>query len=214
VTAPDRGGKGSEAPSSTRNTDATEPLLAGPPLVARHVELKPVTRSDYDFLFNLSASREPSTRWRYSGGFPNPEAFVQELWSSVLTQFVIVERAKGRPIGHLMAHRPDLRNSFAHVAVTIIPEYLGTGWALGESWVLFINYLFSLWNFRKLYAEVVGYNYDKLRSGAGTFYVEEGCLREHEYQFGRYWDVHILAFYRGPWERICSEVLPNLLEER
>jgi hypothetical protein len=30
---------------------------------------------------------------------------------------------------------------------------------------------------------------------------EEGCLRDHEFYQGRYWDLHIAAVYRTDWER-------------
>ena len=47
---------------------------------------------------------------------------------------------------------------------------------------------------------------DTLWSGAGTFFHQEACFREHDYYAGRFWDKYVLAVYRNE----MAEVLPRL----
>ncbi len=72
----------------------------------------------------------------------------------------------------------------------------GAGWPL-EAGVLFCNYLFKNFNFRKLYVEVPGFNFGQLERGLGRFFEEEGRLSEHDYYDGRYWDLVIMTLDRG-----------------
>lgn len=68
-----------------------------------------------------------------------------------------------------------------------------------EGAVLFIEYLFRIWPFRKLYAEIPEYNLDSLRSML-TVWTQQGRLTEHDYLNGRYWDRYILSLTRSEWE--------------
>jgi RimJ/RimL family protein N-acetyltransferase len=77
---------------------------------------------------------------------------------------------------------------------------MGRGWGV-EAGALFITYLFATWSFRKLYAESLAFTWGAVASGVERVFREEGCLRDHEFYQGRYWDLHIAAVYRTDWER-------------
>jgi hypothetical protein len=72
---------------------------------------------------------------------------------------------------------------------------------------LFLRYVFTCWNFRKLYMEVAEYNYEQFSSGAGRFFEVEGRLREHFYYGGRYWDKLILTLSRETFRDRGAAVL-------
>jgi hypothetical protein len=64
---------------------------------------------------------------------------------------------------------------------------------------LFIDHVFTCWNFRKVYFETTEYNYPQFASGEGRLFELEGRLRGHRFYGGRYWDELILATSRELW---------------
>jgi len=44
-------------------------------------------------------------------------------------------------------------------------------------------------------------SYAQFHSGAGRFFVVEGCKRAHQFAAGRYQDLYTLAIHRDMWLR-------------
>ena len=164
------------------------------------MRLRPVVPADYEYLFRLATNPEVGFRWRTQGATPNPATFPETLWRDVLVQFIGENRATGEPIGLVSCFGANLREGFAHVAIMAEPRYLRTGVVL-MPFLLMVNYVFTLWNFRKLYMESAHYNYVNISSGEGRLFREEGRLKEHIFFGERYWDLHILAGYRDQWDK-------------
>lgn len=171
-----------------------------PPLEGRHVVLRPVVPSDYETLYRMAMLPEVAHRWRTEGSTPNPAAFQELLWRDVLVQFLAVNRADGAPMGLVTCFAANHREGFAHVALMTDPRFALSGLVLAP-FALLLNYVFALWNFRKLYMESAQFNYLKISSGEGRFFHEEGRLKDHVFYGDRYWDLHILALYREDWEK-------------
>jgi len=74
--------------------------------------------------------------------------------------------------------------------------------------MLFIRYVLSCWDFRKVYFEGPEFNTVTFASAIGKSLDLEGVLKQHDYYDGRYWDVHILALYR---DRFPDELLRQSL---
>ena len=72
---------------------------------------------------------------------------------------------------------------------------------------LFIDYVFTCWDFHKLYLEVSEYNAGQFQSGIGRLFDLEARLREHLWYGGRHWDELILALYRQTWEERAGRLL-------
>jgi hypothetical protein len=72
---------------------------------------------------------------------------------------------------------------------------------------LFLDYVFTCWNFEKLYLEVTEYNLAQFRSGMGRFFDVEARLRGHVWYAGRRWDQLTLALYRERWQRQAGRIL-------
>jgi len=70
---------------------------------------------------------------------------------------------------------------------------------------LFIDYVFRIGGFRKLYFETVEFNLEQYGSGLGKFFVEEGRLRAHEYYDGIYWDTLVMAIYSERWREVREQ---------
>jgi len=186
---------------STSGRDATpsEPLEPrAAPLIGRRVYLRPVYPDDYRYLYSLATSERVGYRWRERGMTPSPEDFARALWDRVLAQFIIVTKSDDRPIGLVICSAANFRNGFAYISLVLDPSVWRSGWPL-EGILLFLNYIFMNWNFRKLYLEAPEFTYKDFRSGEGRLFIEEGVLREHEYYDDRYWDMHVLAVPRSLW---------------
>jgi RimJ/RimL family protein N-acetyltransferase len=170
------------------------------PLVGRHVRLRPILPSDYEYLYELETNEQITWRWRFRGTTPSPEQFAQMLWEGVLVQFIVEHRETRQRIGRVLAYEANDRHGWCHFAIVMDPSLNRMGWTL-EALALFLNYLFKTWNFRKLYAETPEYVYDDFASGAGSSFHVEGRLGRHEWFQGRYWDLLLLAMYREDFEQ-------------
>ncbi len=166
-----------------------------PTLTGRRTTLRPVDESDYDFLYALGCDEELGFRWRHRGETPSPDAFHQGLWTGILAQFVICANADSQRVGHVFVYNANFRFQTAFIAMAVKPSLVRRGWTL-EAGKMFINYTFSMWPLRKLYAEVPEFNFAQFSSGTGKAFQIEGCMRDHEFYAGRYWDLLILALYR------------------
>jgi RimJ/RimL family protein N-acetyltransferase len=127
----------------------------------------------------------------------------------VLAQFLIVRADTGEPIGLVVCYNPEFRHGYAYLAMIIVPKYEMSGWAL-EADAIFLNYLFETFGFRKIYLEVIEFNYQRLASGAGSLFHVEGCLKDHEYHLGHRWHLYTLAIYRDEWQDTLAQFEPEL----
>jgi len=131
---------------------------------------------------------------------PSPEQFMRDFWPGVLTQFVIQRRHTQQLIVSASAFNSSLRNGFAHVAVVMDPRYIGRVVDI-EASTLFLDYLFTHFPVRKLYAKTPGWNLHQFATGSNRLFREEERLRTHEFYAGRYWDLSVFAIYRADWEQ-------------
>lgn len=183
------------------------------PQEGRHLRLRPVTPMDYDFLYRTSMREEINWRWRHRGATPSLDQFVQSLWQGVMAAFLIEQKSTGRPMGLIFTYSPNFQHGFTYLGMLLAPEYKRAAWSM-EAGALFLHYVFTTWNFRKVYMETLEFNFAQFRSGAGKYFDVEGCLRQHEYYQGRYWDYYLLAIYRDVWEKHARRVLPHILPRK
>ena len=181
---------------------------AVPALSGKRVRLRAVTAEDYPFLLELQTAPENMIRWRYRGTTPSPEQVLQSLWQGVLAQFVVVRLDNDEPIGLVVCYNAEFRHGYAFLAAIVSPKYEMAGWSL-EGNAVFLAYLFEAFDFRKIYLEVVEFNYQRLVSGAETLFHVEGCQRDHEYHLGRYWHQYTLAIYRDEFAAALERLAPE-----
>lgn len=170
-----------------------------PPLTGRHVQLRPVTQADYHWLRIAELAEDVAPRWRHRGATPGPEAWAGTLWAAVLAQFIVVPVGEpAQALGMVSLHDVDLRNRTGHFsASTFLPATPSPAFLMGAA--LFVDYIFSYWNLRKLYLEVVEFNLPQFASEVGRTVEIEARLRDFVYFNGRYWDKLILAITRERW---------------
>ncbi|MCK9897943.1 GNAT family N-acetyltransferase [Frankia sp. AgB32] len=166
-----------------------------PKVVNGRFMLAPIQDQDLPFLYDLATSSAVGFRWRYRGGIPTFESFQQDLAVPVISQFTVWSRENNERVGHVTCHEVDLANCHGYIAAMFTPALMGRGLAINAV-RLFLQNIFQRFNLRKVYMEMLEFNYDQVASGAGTFFHVEGRLRRHEYYNGRFWDKYVLAVFR------------------
>lgn len=167
----------------------------GPHLRSRHVELAPVVRDEYAFLYDLAVAEGVGGRWRLRGLVPSPEEFVQTVNLGVKTQFIVRHRADAARLGHVVLYGYDERGCYGYLAGAMLPKIWRTGLPV-EAMFLFAVHCFSVFPLRKAYFEVPEFNLGDIESALDRILVQEGKLSDHVYADGRYWDMWILALSR------------------
>jgi len=160
--------------------------------------LKQIDETDYAYLRGLFYDEENSFRWRHRGGSLSPDAMIGNLWQNVLYQCLVVDTSENRRMGLISAFGPDFSNGHASLAVVLSSDSKRIATPL-IACAAFIDRVFQTWAFRKLYAQVPGWNIDQIHR-MGRFAAAEGVLSEHDYLDGKYWDSHIFAIHRASWE--------------
>lgn len=181
-------------------------------LVGRSVALRPISQSDYDFLRNAELSESLGPRWRFRGSTPAPEQYPQTLWQGVSAQFMIVQVGSFRPIGLVSLYNLEPGHGTGYIGVADLNNG-GAPTQVVQGAVLFLSYVFTVWQIRKLYFEAYEFNLRQFRSLIGRWMQEEGRLHEHFFLDGRYWDLVTLALYGDAWkkweEKVLRRILPN-----
>lgn len=166
------------------------------PLHGHRVRLVPLTGAHQAEALDLFTRGENLNQFRFRGTTPSPESFVRLLWDRVLCQFAVAE--EGRMVALVSAFEADMRNRHVHVAVVSRPD-APPGVGL-EGLALLIEHLFTEFDFRKIYAEVMEPNAAAFHSGLDRVVEVEGRLVDHEYMGGDYQDMLILSVTRERWE--------------
>ncbi|MGH9044284.1 MAG: GNAT family N-acetyltransferase, partial [Acidimicrobiales bacterium] len=175
------------------NWAAPEPPSV-PSLVGRWVHLRPVVPADYPGLYAMATSPGQGYRWRFRGGLPSFDDFVRTIGQGVFLQYLVESNSDRSALGLAVCYNADFRNNHAYIALQASARTSGKGYAL-EGGRLLLDYLFSCYDFEKIYAESPEFVIDSFQSGIGARFVEEGRLRNHERFMGRYWDLYVFAYY-------------------
>ena len=179
------------------------------PLRSRRVLLRPPSTADYDWIYRLWTDELTGFRWRGGGAISSLNDVISQLWAGSIAQFVLmtIEEPTKR-VGLVQCYWADLNNGTANVGVIIDNAYQGAGWPF-EGVALFVNYLFTNWNLRKLYFEGPEYTLSSVASIVGDLIHEERRLRMHDYYDGQYFDHLTLALYRNDFEQLG--MVPRLI---
>jgi hypothetical protein len=178
---------------------------------SRYVYLKPVSPEDYGFLRRMDLREGLGARWRFRGGTPGMEQWVQGN-QGVLAHFLVMRARDHAPLGVTAVYQHNFQDQHAYLAsASFQPENRSPLLLMGVA--LFIEYVFTCWPFRKLYLELPEFNVVQVGRGLGRLFVEEGRLREHMYYDGQFWDKLILALYRSTWEVRSQRLLGVLSGE-
>ncbi len=168
----------------------------------RWVKLRPLSRPDFLTLFRWRADIESLHLWSSERRVPSFEEYVEEMERFIPTTVTLLILTKAEePIGFVQGYHLSHVNGWCRFLIYLTPEHRGKGYPV-EALLLFADYGFANFNFRKVYADVFEYNEDVLRMLGAAGFVEEGRLKEHVFFQGRFWDMCHLALYREGWEEL------------
>lgn len=185
------------APLASRPPERWRPLevrtrsLDGP-----RVRLVAAGREHLSYLYGLATSEEVGHRWRFGGAVPTVQEFQRLFHQGVFAQFVPVLRRSGTPFGHLVAYQADPANGHVYVGGVTEARVHRTGYPM-DAFAIFLRYLFTNWDFHKIYMELPERNRAQILS-AGTVdgLREEARLRDVTFHDGSWWDCSIVAISR------------------
>jgi RimJ/RimL family protein N-acetyltransferase len=165
--------------------------IARPPLRTRRIDMRLAERSDARFVYELMLQQGNLTMRSF-------EEFEERFNSKALVGFIASTVRSGEPIGYTNVYDADLALGHAYVGAAVLPDRIGSGMGM-EALGLTIDYAFSMWRFRKLYAGTTEASIGHFGSSLGDLLHEEGRLRDHLFFGGELWDLIILALYRSEW---------------
>lgn len=170
----------------------SEALLHG-----QRVQLVPVGHEHYDYLRHVEMM-QMGPFWRLRGGLQSPEEFAASIWSNVLVQLLGVGTSDGKPLVWLRCDRGSAAANHAAISVARLEQGL-ISLRAASAVAAFIEYLFTNFEFRKLYLEVPEVNLEQFESVAGHVAMEEGRLRDHLRHGDRYIDLVIMSLWADHW---------------
>lgn len=179
------------------------------------VTLRPLLEADVHRAFVTSLDPRLAHRWRFRGLTPSPEEFRRALYApNIFAQFVVLHRggAGQDGIGIVSAYDADFNGGTCKAAFQRFAgqSEFGEGprqeerGLMVEGMLVFFQYLFDHFTFRKIYLEVPEYNLDLVGDGMEVIFKNEGELREHYYYGERYWSQYLLALYRADWDSVAE----------
>jgi hypothetical protein len=173
----------------------------------RHVTLRPLRPDDYGPLHEIALFTDAGSRWRLHGGIPPFDKFVSLLLDGAPATFAIEHNDDSRLIGMVQLWNYNAMNHNGHITAFLHPSARGRGWPL-EGVLLFVDYVFPVFDLRKLYFESLETEVAQYGSIVGPILRPEALYREHQWAFGRLADCHVLALYREDVPRLLRLAFP------
>ncbi|HTU16030.1 MAG TPA: GNAT family protein [Solirubrobacterales bacterium] len=164
------------------------------------VWLRPIQPEDYPFLRAAELGGDIGSRWRFRGSTPGPEQWSQSTWASSLAQFIVMSANQNQAIGLVSLYDPNFQDGFASVAVAKFSP-VDTSLRIMSATLLFLDYAFTNWRFRKLYFDVPEFNLAQFSAALRSHLSTEARLKDHMFAAGRYWDRFTLSLFREQWEQ-------------
>ena len=162
------------------------------------------TEQDMQLVYDLHTNTQINGLWlvdRNLQGFDDfAEQWRRTLRRSVDACFVIHDIQTDQAVGLCYLYNHNVTDGTAYFCTVVLPDNIGSGIGL-EAGKLLAAYAFGRLALRKLYAEVFAYNALVRRLLLMNGFREEACLLHHRWYNGRYWNLHILAWYRTGYEK-------------
>lgn len=187
---------------------SSTPAVSAITLDGPSIRLRPITRADYAFMWQCRTHPEILYLWLQGRTLPTFEQYTQELDGSTgktLTTLLIETREGAAPVGYVFAYDFSPFDHTAFISIVIHPTYVQYGWA-AEASILFLNYLFTYFDMRKVSMDVFAFNQLALEPLLGMGARVEGRFRGQRYYQGAYHDVIRLAVMHEDWNMVAPRL--------
>lgn len=167
-------------------------------LEGRWTRIDAVSDVDLPSIYELFTDPATAAVLGFGGAVPSYQQFAGIAYDNIYAQWVVRSRRTNERLGMVQLTRMDLQNGHAHLNVCAWPRSRGSGVVL-EGVGLCIDYTFTCWPLRKLYAEVTESAFSQFKSITRRYMRIEGLKVKHVYQMGDYQDVYTLTMDRDTW---------------
>lgn len=173
--------------------------MDGLTLSGRFIKLRPVI-SEEDMMAMSRWRNDLQTLylWSTRRHLVSFQEFVDEFVSDMKTDrhihLMIVSR-KDEAIGMIYSYGVQWVDGHCFITTYLDPTKTKRGYG-AEAFVLFANYLFSYFNFHKIYTDVYEYNQLSKKTIENAGFVQEGLFKEHRYMNGVRYTLIRYALYR------------------
>jgi RimJ/RimL family protein N-acetyltransferase len=177
---------------------------------SRHIILRPFVEQDIETIFKWKCSTSDLHLW-----FKRPEILSFREFLDDFNTFarnychilqMICTPTSDVPLGMTYSYQADYLNGYVYVC-TFLDESNRDYLYGAEASLIFVDYLFSYYTFRKAYAEVYEHNVDSINNLRKGGWIQEGCLKKHIWRLGEYRDMLIFALYREHFYQKYSDLL-------
>lgn len=157
-------------------------------------QLRPISKADFNFIYDCQTDLRNLHLWWEERDLLGYEAFVEDFQKRLrknIHTFCIIEH-EGEEIGFIYNYNTDFVDKYTYLCIYLKPEATAKG--LGKSAAYdFLKFLYTQYGFRKIYAEIKEYNEPSLKIVQRNGFVEEGCLKNHSWFDGQYWNLYIFS---------------------
>ncbi|HEY3388161.1 MAG TPA: GNAT family protein [Prolixibacteraceae bacterium] len=180
-------------------------------LTGKNISLRSLRISDADFLNkwrNNLENKIMSQGYRLPISLPKDEEWLKsKMLSSNNTEVYFIVEESGLPIGLIQLTNIDYISGTATWGFILGDKNSrGKGYSV-EAPLLLFNYAFNILNLRKIIGYPLDLNIATLRMHQKIGNVrEEGCLKSHYFFNNKYWDVHILSFFKEDFNNLSFEL--------
>lgn len=108
--------------------------------------------------------------------------------------FAIEENSSKNFVGYLSLQKINYINRNGNFGVIILKKFRGKDYSV-EAMKIFFNYIFDQINLRKIKLEVLKENAKAIKIYKDMGFNEEGLLKEHIYQDGKYKDLLLMSLF-------------------
>ncbi len=172
-------------------------IWAGSPgLSTSRARLRVWRDGDEAHLYRWHADPEQMYLWNQDREIPTYERFVRRFTRRMknrMDHFFILEQVPSAdPVGFVFTYGADAVDRNAWFCIVLAPEAKGKGVGLDGA-MLFLRHLFLQLGYRKVYAEIYGFNERALGLIREAGFVREGRLTGHRWWNGAFWDLFIYS---------------------
>lgn len=177
----------------------------------KKIRLRPFTIEDAIYITEL---KNDFAGYKAFGGSPFPaniaseKEWIANMYPKGLPSFIYfaIEGWDDKVFyGYCVARKIDYVSRNAEVGIILIKAARGKG-LFKEVSYLFYNYLFSEINLHKVYSFVIEGNL-ALKADKKIGFIEEGLVKEHLWQDGKYKNLHFVSLYSDNFYQIWKDGL-------
>ncbi len=173
-------------------------------LESRITRLRPIEQSDIPTLVEWRNDPKSMYLWTARRAVVPYATAVEEIGRDLHTDkhvWLVAENLRNETVGMVYSYDAQFVDAHCFSTTYVAEGYRGRGHG-PEMQALFLNYLFSYFNFRKVYYDVYGFN-SMSENTIKTFgFVEEGRFPEHHYFDGEWHPMVRYAVYRSDIPKI------------